>query len=449
MINTLFLPELREMLAQGDAHELREFCTALHPARTADFMDGLSAAEAWAVLQHAELPVRVEIFSFFDHDLQVEIIATQDRDQIAELIAELPPDDRVDALNEVDQPIVDELLERVPAAQRRDILRLSAYPDDTAGAVMTTQVATFSESLPVKQALDELSRQAENFETIYYLYIVDDNHHLRGVVSARKLVEALRRPDAPLRDIMETELISVHVLDDQEDVANKVARADLLAIPVVDDERRMLGIITHDDIIDVVHEEATEDAHRIAGVEPLEESYLKTALLTLSWKRGMWLTILFFCALLTALALQNYEGSLATWTWLVPFIPLVISTGGNSGNQSATLVITALTRGHITLRDWGHVAWRELLMGLMLGGGLGAVGYVIAGLMHGDWREALVVPVTLLLVVVCGTLTGSLLPLLFRRLGLDPALMSSPFVAGIIDILGIVIYMNVAFVVLT
>jgi len=199
-------------------------------------------------------------------------------------------------------------------------------------------------------------------------------------------------------------------------------------------------------VIDVVREEATEDAHRIAAVSPLEEGYLDTHLLTLVWKRGMWLFILFIGALLTAFALKAYDRQLDTWIWLVAFIPLVISSGGNTGSQSATLIITALTTGDIALGDWLRVVLREFLMGLFLGGFLGVIGFFAALLTTSGIgvTDALVIPITLLLVVVCGTLCGSVLPLLFQRLGLDPALMSNPFVAGIIDILGIVIYVNVA-----
>jgi magnesium transporter len=233
--------------------------------------------------------------------------------------------------------------------------------------------------------------------------------------------------------------------DDQEEVAQKVARYDLLAIPVVDDEYRLLGIITHDDVLDVMVEEAVEDAQRAAGVEPLEETYLETPVLWLTWKRGIWLTILFFAAVLTAVALREYESELGEVTWLVLFIPLVVSTGGNSGNQSAALVITALSTGTITLRDWWRVVTRELAMGLLLGGFLAVIGYFCTvWLTDATYVEAAVVPLTLLLVVVCGTLTGSLLPLLFKRLGWDPALMSNPFVAGLIDVIGIIIYMSVA-----
>ena len=451
MINTLYLPELHEMLVENNVAELREFCAALHPARTAEFMEGLSATDAWAVLAHTDLPTRLEIFSYFEEDKKIEIVQSQPREQIAALIAELPPDDRVDLLNEVEAALVEELLPLLPAEERRDILRLRAYPEGTAGSVMTTEIAKLSETLSVQEAFDDIRQQAEELETIYYLYVVDEQDPLRGVVSARQLVSALSKPDTTIGQLMKTDLATVDVNEDQEEVAHKVARYDLLAIPVVDDQHRMLGIITYDDVMDVVREEATEDAHRIAAVDPLKESYLDTHLLTLSWKRGIWLTVLFIGALLTAFALQHYDRlehpPLQTWPWLILFIPLVISSGGNCGSQSATLIITALATGDIALRDWGRVVRRELGMGLMLGGFLGIIGLVVAPFLTppgSGFQTALVLPVTLLLVIICGTLFGSLLPLLFKRLGLDPALMSIPLLAGIIDILGIVIYMNVA-----
>jgi len=445
MVNTLYLPEIREMLAEGRNDELHEFCVALHPARTAEFMEGLTPDEAWQVLRHADASIRVQIFTYFEHHRQTELLETQDRGEVAELIAQLAPDDRVDVLADVDETILQDLLARLPAEERRDILRLSQYPDGTAGATMTSGFAGLEENLTVKQALETLGRQAERLEMIYYLYIVDEVGHLRGVVSARQLVAAMRRPETKLADLMETELVSVHALDDQEEVAKKVAKLDLLAIPVVDDEYRIVGIVTHDDVIDVVQEEAARDAYQSAAVDPLVDSYLRTPLMTLSWKRGIWLAILFFCGLLTVAVLQRYEASLEVWAWLVPFLPLVISSGGNSGNQSATLVITALGRGHITLRDWGVVVFREAIMGLVLGGCLAAISVVVSLFAAPSWEDALVVPVTLVAVVLCGTLTGASLPLVFQRLGWDPAIMSNPFVAGIVDILGILIYMTVAY----
>ena len=354
-------------------------------------------------------------------------------------------------LQELDEATVQDLLARLPVEERRDVQRLSQYPEGTAGAVMTSEFAKLSETLTIREAMDEIGRQSEEFETIYYLFIVDEEDHLRGLVSARQLLAGMKNPETRLADIMETALVTAREMDDQEEVANKVAKLDLLALPIVNDQHHIVGIVTHDDVIDVVREEATEDAHRIAAVDPLDQTYLKTHLLTLSWKRGMWLTILFFFALMTAMALEQYDTQLKKWAWLVPFIPLVISSGGNSGSQSATLIITALSRGHVALSDWWTIIWRELVMGLLLGAGLGLMSLVVSPFFSDvpAFPQSLVVPITLLLVVVSGTLTGSILPLVFERVGLDPAMMSNPFVAGIVDILGIVIYLSVAIILLS
>lgn len=451
MLNTLFLPELREMLKTEDSAGLTDFCTAMHPSRTADFMEGLTDQEAWQVLQFAPVGERVEIFTYFDHARQTVLLSNADRDQVATLVAEIASDDRVDMLQELDEATVQDLLTRLPVEERRDVQRLSQYPEGTAGAVMTSEFAKLSETLTIREAMDEIGRQSEEFETIYYLFIVDEEDHLRGLVSARQLLAGMKNPETRLADIMETALVTAREMDDQEEVANKVAKLDLLALPIVNDQHHIVGIVTHDDVIDVVREEATEDAHRIAAVDPLDQTYLKTHLLTLSWKRGMWLTILFFFALMTAMALEQYDTQLKKWAWLVPFIPLVISSGGNSGSQSATLIITALSRGHVALSDWWTIIWRELVMGLLLGAGLGLMSLVVSPFFSDvpAFPQSLVVPITLLLVVVSGTLTGSILPLVFERVGLDPAMMSNPFVAGIVDILGIVIYLSVAIILLS
>jgi magnesium transporter len=455
MTNTLFLPELREMLATGDEGGLCEFCTALHPARTVEFMEGLEPAEAWQVLLRADPATRVELFRYFDPAKQVAIVEKEDRAAVAELIQKLAPDERVDILKQADATVVAELLPLVPADVRRDIQRLIAYPEGTAGAIMTTSFASIHERSTVREALSELAQQAEHLETIYYLYVVDADDHLRGVVSSRTLISAMVRPDTPIAELMDRSVVTAEVTEDQEEVARKVARYDFLAIPIVDHEHHLLGIITHDDVLDVLRDEAIEDAQRIGGVQPLEQGYLDTPLITLAWKRGMWLTIIFLGGLLTALALHEYNEPRNAWPWLAIFLPLIIASGGNTGSQSATLIITALAAGHLGPKQWLRVALRELLSGILLGGLLATIGYVIAFfLLHHEARTnpaipnpasaALVVPATLLLVATFGTLCGAMLPLLFYRLGWDPALMSTPFISGIVDIIGIVIYMNVA-----
>ncbi|MEL7267652.1 MAG: magnesium transporter, partial [Planctomycetota bacterium] len=316
--------------------------------------------------------------------------------------------------------------------------------EGTAGALMTTEVAKLTEGLTVQQAIDSLARRSEDLETIYYLYVIDDDEQLRGVVSARQLIAFLARGGTPLQELMETDIVAAMVNEDQESVAEKVERYNLLAIPVVDSTRHLLGVITHDDVIDVVREELTEDIQQIAGVSPLEEEFLRINLFRLGWKRGIWLTILFFAAMLTAFVLKSYNTTIENITWLMWFLPLVLSSGGNSGSQSATLVITALTSGEVTPSDWLKIVGREIIVALQLGGFLAVLGFVVGQIIQLQGTAAIVVPLTLIAVVMGGCLCGATLPLLFKRLGLDPALMSNPFVAGLVDILGIVTYVTIA-----
>ncbi|WP_428304106.1 magnesium transporter [Lacipirellula sp.] len=450
MINTLLLPELREMLAANDVAGLEDFCTAMHPARAAEFMEGLTPAEIWAVLQAAQPAERVEIFEYLDEERQVEILETAAPEETSQVIASMAPDDRVDLLKLVDPAAVERLLPLVPTEERRDIHRLSLYPEGTAGSLMTTNVAHLPETVTVGEALEEIALQTKNHETIYYIYIVDADKHLRGLITARQLLMHLGTPEELVADLMQRDLVTVEATDDQEVVASKVADYNFMAIPVVDHEHHLVGIITHDDVIDVLREEAEEDAYRAGAIAPLQETYLNTPIHTLSWKRGMWLSALLAASFLTVYALQSFHETLDAVKWLPLFLPLIVSCGGNSGGQSATLIITSLTGGDLTLKDWWRVLRRELLMGLLLGAWLGAIAYMGALLVVDGPTpvDKLVVPITLLLVVTCSTIVGGALPLIFKRLGLDPALMSNPFVAGIIDITGIVIYMSICWLML-
>jgi magnesium transporter len=318
---------------------------------------------------------------------------------------------------------------------------------------MTTNVARLREGLTVRAAWEQLQREAEGLETIHYVYIVDDEEHLRGAVSARRLVSAIGKPNQPIADLVEREIVSVDATEDQEKVAQKVAQYDLHAIPVVDNEHHLLGIITHDDIMDVVQEAATEDVYRLGGVAPLVENehYLDTPFTTIWRKRTVWLSCLFVAELFTFTALAHFETAIEKAVVLSLFVPLCISTGGNSGSQAATLITRAMALGQISLGDWWRVLRHEIGMGITLGLTLGVIGFFRAALtpldvLKGANRFELAWVVAQAVTVIClwGTIVGSMLPLVFRRFGVDPAYASSPFVATFVDVTGIVIFFSIA-----
>ena len=441
--NPILLPELRFMLAEGDTAGLREVAEELHPATVAEFSTGLTDLELWQVL--AALPVerQADIFPYYELSRQVELVAVADRQTLGQLLESMAPDSRVELLRELEPELVEEILPLVAKAERHDIRMLLSCPENSAGALMTTEYASLPADITAGEAIARLRSQAPNSESIYYIYVLDAERKLLGLISLRDLI--LARPTALVADLMQTDIISVLVEEPQEEVVQKLARFDFLAIPVVDDQNRLVGIITHDDVLDAVRQDATDEAQRIAAVAPLGESYLQAGLATMTWKRGGWLTILFATAAVTTTVLARRP---ITAPWLIDFIPLVMASGGNSGSQSATLVITAMSTGDCRLSDWPQILRREFMLGILLGLLLAVPGYLLALLYAPTPSAALVIPLTILGVVMLGTLVGSVLPLMFRSLGLDPALMSNPFVSAIVDVVGILLYMSVAMLVL-
>ncbi|MEX0716079.1 MAG: magnesium transporter [Planctomycetaceae bacterium] len=445
MYPQLLLPDLKEMLAEDDKAGLAEFCDVLYPPVAAEVLAGLPAEDVWRVLENCSLSRQVEIFEFFDLAKQIELVDKLDRKRLSRLIEEMSPDDRVDLLNRLDSDRVENLLPLIAQAERSDIRKLLSFPEHSAGAIMTTEYASLPADISVREALERLRKQAPNRETIYYVYILGDDRRLEGTVSLRELI--LAKPDAKLADIMRRDVISVRVDDDQEHVVQELGQYDFLAIPVVDSQNRLVGIVTHDDVLDIVQEEADEDAYRLGAVQPLEDSYLETPLLTIAWKRGVWLVPLMFAAVVTAFVQLQYEGVAEEHLWLGLFVPMVIACGGNAGSQSATLLIRALSlRQSGSFRGAGVIA-RELLVGFSLGIGLGLLGFLLTLLFVAP-EHAMIVGSTVMLVVVMGAVMGAMLPILFERLGMDPALMSNPLVASLSDILGLLIYYNVAVLVL-
>jgi magnesium transporter len=454
--NPLLLPEIREMLAENDDRGLREVMTELHGVSIAEFAEGLTVDETWQLLSHADIYRQAEVFSFFPPHKQDELISGVGRERMSKLLEAMGHDDRADLLKRLDQEVVEGLLPLVAKADREDIRRLLSYPEHSAGSVMTTDYATLPPNIPVSEAISHVRHEAPHKETIYYVYVVDQERRLMGLVSLRELI--LAKPTALVSEIMQREVISVRVDQDQEEVARELAKFDFIAIPVVDDQYRLVGIITHDDVIDVVVEEATEDALRMGAVGALEEDYLQARFVHIWSKRATWLAILFVAELLTVHAMQTYEHALNRAVVLAMFVPLCMSIGGNSGSQAVTLITRALALNQVTVYDWLRVLRHELLMGLMLGVTLGALGLACASGLTAvvnpalsdqsnlipPWKMGLVIAQAVAAICLWGTLVGSMLPLGLKRLGFDPGYASSPFVATLVDVTGILIYLSIA-----
>ncbi|MCA9035516.1 MAG: magnesium transporter [Planctomycetaceae bacterium] len=447
---SLIFPDLQLMLQEGDRHGLAEFCEVVHPVKLAEMLEDLETNQVWTVLDQAELELRVEIFENISLRRQAELVETLDSGRLSELLEQMSSDDRVDLLTRIPQERREDILRLIAKAERNDIRRLLSYDEWSAGAIMTTEYASLPANITVRDAIERLRLQAPNSETIYYVYILDDNRHLEGLISLRELI--LAKPETLLAEIMQRDVVRMRVSDEREAVAQELARYNFLAVPIVDDDDRLVGIVTHDDALDVVQEEATEDAYLQGGVQPLEDAYEETPILTILWKRGIWLVFLSIMALANARVLDHYTGSAGELTALIlMFLPLVMASGGNTGSQSATLFIRMIalqpadSGNQSLLREHRDVITREIWVALLLGALLAAIDTVFTLFWFGrSWQEAAVIGGTVVSVVVLGTSFGAVLPLILQRLGLDPAIMSNALIASILDILAVTIFFQIA-----
>ncbi len=376
-------------------------------------------------------------------------------------IRALDPDDAADVLQAVPEEEREALLAQMETAMRKEVTALLAFAEDDAGGLMNPRFARVRPDMRVEEALQYLRVQArERLETIYYAYVLDAGQHLLGVVSLRQLFVAAG--DRLVREVMQADVVSVREEMDQEAVSRLFAEHDLVAIPVVDAEGRMRGIVTVDDIVDVVQEEATEDIQRMGGSASLDAPYLETPLGQMVRKRAGWLAVLFLGEMLTATAMAHFEEEISRAMVLVLFVPLIVSSGGNSGSQASTLVVRAMALGEVRVRDWWRVARREVGAGLALGLVLGSLGFgriivwqqvggAMGNVVYGPHYVAVaaVVGASVVGVVLLGTVAGSMLPFVLRRLGFDPATASAPFVATLVDVGGLVIFFSIASLILS
>jgi magnesium transporter len=402
---------------------------------------------AFDSLVAVNVPLAMDALSELDPKPAAQMLVGRSAEEVARLMRELAPDDSAAILTHLPPELAAHVMELT--GQSGAIGHLLGYADQTAGRIMTPNVFALDETVTAGEAVATLQRLSGP-EVVFYLYVIDDRHHLVGVTSLRRLV--LVPADTPLSRIMTTDVVSVSVDARQDEAARLVASYNLLALPVVDAENKLVGVITVDDVIDVIRDETTRDIQRIGGLEALDEPYMRTPFWTLVQKRGRWLVVLFLGEMLTATAMAHYEDKIAHAVVLALFVPLILSCGGNSGSQAASLMIRALAVGEVTLTDWWMVMRRELTSGLALGAILGVVGFLRVtlwanvGHIYGPhWLlVAFVVGLSLIGVVMWGTLTGAMLPFVMKRLGADPAASSAPFVATLVDVTGLVIYFSVA-----
>jgi magnesium transporter len=415
-----------------------------HPYDIAENLEAakLTPLETIEILLQIGNHKAIDAFEELSVETQQACLETGNTRTMLRFIENMDPDDRVDLLKKSDTDIREAIMPLIAQAERNEIRRLWNFEEGTAGAVMTTEYAFLPAEITVANALEQLRLQAPNKETIYYIYITDARRHLQGVISLRHLIMA--KPKATLAEVMMTNVISVRHDMEVETVAGLISKYDLLALPVVDGENRLVGIITVDDVIDIIRTENTEDFQRISAVVPFEEQYFKRPLTRLFWNRFWWLAILLFTSILSTTIMERNSAILQQIVALAFFIPLVTGTCGNAGTQSATMVVRALALGEIFPRDFLRVFYRELIMGMALGAALGLMAYFRVFLQDQNMMLGFIVGTALLATLLTANLSGALIPLLLRRLNLDPALTAGPFIATIIDAVGITIYFQIA-----
>jgi magnesium transporter len=444
-------PDLAQTLAQ-DPDELREALDSFHTEDIAELLEELPQEEAIALFKAVPPDLAAEVLAHMPEEERARILERLGAENAAEVLSAMAPDDRADAIQDLPSPIAEMILSHIEETEpeiAEDVRDLASYPEDSAGGLMTTEYVSLAPNTKVWQALEAVRQygRQDTAETIYYAYVVAFGGRLVGVVSLRELI--LADPGVAVEDVMQENVVYVRPESDQEEVAHMFQKYGFSALPVVDEQGRMLGLVTVDDVIDVVVEEATEDAQMMGAVQPMDDAYFATDFWTFIVKRAPWLVALFGGELLTASVMNSYERDVAVLTQLVIFIPLIISSGGNSGSQSSSLVIRAMAVGEVKPSDWRRILVRELGIGLVLGLLLGLVGFVRAYALQDEepTRMAVAVSVSVLAVVTTGTLVGSLLPLAIKRVGLDPAVSSTPFIASLVDVLGLLVYFSIARVV--
>lgn len=440
------LEVIHDLLARRDLEGIRRFCRELHPADTSSLLAGLAPNERALVFRLLDKDLAIDVFENLDTDEQQQLLESLRSEEVVHILENMSPDDRVRLLDEVPAKVAKKIMQILSPAERETSALLLGYPPRTAGRIMTTDYVTLHENMNVQEALERIRRTGLDKETIYTCYVTDDSRHLTGVVTLRELV--LAPPEAKVAEIMSRRVISVQTTDDQERAAILVKEYDFLALPVVDKENRLVGIVTFDDAMDVLEDESSEDFQRIAAVAlapaHAPARYFGSTLGSRVARRLPWLVVLVVAETISGGIIGNYQQAINTAVVLTFFIPLLMSTTGNTGSQMVTLTVRSLATGEVPVGHFGRTLLPEVIAGLLLGFVLGAVGFFMASLLGAELVVRLAVVATLIATVTTAQLLGVLLPFFFRWLHLDPAVASAPLIATLGDIITLIVYFNIA-----
>lgn len=436
------IEKIEAMLVLKQYSNLRAFLCEMNEADIAQIFAEMSDEKIPILFRLLPKDVAAETFSMMDTDQQGLLIKGFSDSEIKEVFDELYVDDAADIVEEMPANVVKRILKNTDPKTRRMINEILKYPEDSAGSLMNTEYISLRPNMTVEEAIKRIRRVISDAETVYTCFVTKDDRKLLGLISIKTLL--LSNKDERIKDIMDNTDVYVHTHDDKEDVAKAVNKYDLVTIPVVDDEMRLVGIVTFDDAIDVMQEETTEDIEMMAAIAPHEESYFKMSDIHHARNRIIWLLVLMLSAAITGHIIANYEAAFATEAILVSFIPMLMGTGGNCGSQSATLIIRGMSVDDIKLRDFFKVLWKELRVSALMSAVLGAVNAIRIIIQYHDYTLALVVSLSIIGTVVMSQLIGCMLPMLAKRLKMDPAVMAAPLITTIVDAGSIIIYFSIA-----
>ena len=434
--------EVLELLEQKKFNELKKYLERINGADFPSIFEAVDDKDMIIIFRLLNKEEAAEIFAELDADLQEKLINSFSDKELKYVVDNLFMDDTVDMIEEMPSNVVKRILKNVDEKDRKIINEILNYPDDCAGSIMTTEFIDLKENMTVSQAFDKIKKIGLKKETVYNCYVLDKNRKLLGVIDIKDLLIADR--DELIKDLMDENIVTVNTLDDKEDVANVLAKYDYVALPVVDKEKRLVGIVTVDDAIDVMQDEASEDFEKMAAISPNEDGYYKTSVVSHAKNRIVWLLFLMFSSIITGAVITHYEQAFAALPILVSFIPMIMGTGGNCGSQSSTLVIRGLAVDEIKAKDFLKVWWKEIRVALIVGVIMAIVNCIRILIQYNDLQLGIVVGLTLIITIAIAKSLGSMLPLICKKLKLDPAIMAAPLISTILDTCSVLVFFNVA-----